>query len=249
MVNWVHALPGRRLIISQPTVPDDVPSNWRQLGARGLYDNYAKQFARNLVSLGLSNSIIRLGWEANAQSDTETALGNTPTDWRDWAKYWANLATSMNSVPGAHFLFDWTINQYWEPIPLQDWYPGNSVVDIIGIDAYDSGIANSDLSPDQRWNTLYNEQDGLAAVAAFAKANGKPLSIPEWGLEVSGSSEGANDDPAYVLGLAQFIDTHDVEYESYFYQPGFPGSLTLPQAPKSLKVYIDDFGKGVKLQG
>ena len=247
MVNWVHAVPGRRLIISQPMVPNDVPSNWRQLGAEGAYDGYAKQFARVLLYWGLGNSIIRLGWEANDQSDPESALGTTPADWHDWAEYWANIAQSMNSVPGADFVFDWTVNQYWQPIPLDEWYPGDNVVDIIGIDAYDSGVSDPALSPQQRWEKLYNEPDGLAAVAAFAQEHGKPLSIPEWGLAPSGGEGGANDDPTYMLGLANFIDTHDVEYESYFYQPGEPGLVYLPQAPGSLKVYIDDFSKGVDL--
>ena len=248
MVNWVHAVPGRRLIISQPMVPDDAPANWRQLGAEGAYDAYAKQFARNLVYWGLGNSIIRLGWEANAQSDRESALGTTPTQWHQWAKYWANIATSMSSVPGAKFVFDWTVNQYWQPVPLAEWYPGDKVVDIIGIDAYDSGVYGPALSPQQRWEKLYNEPDGLAAVAAFAHEHGKPLSIPEWGLVPSGSAGGANDDPTYVRGLANFIDTHEVEYESYYYHPGEQGLVYLPQARSSLKVYIDDFGPGAQLR-
>jgi Glycosyl hydrolase family 26 len=154
----------------------------------------------------------------------------------------------MNSVPGANFVFDWTVNQYWQPIALDEWYPGDSVVDIIGIDAYDSGVYGPALSPQQRWDKLYNEPDGLAAVASFAEQHGKPLSIPEWGLVPTGSAGGANDDPTYMRGLATFIDTHNVEYESYFYQPALPGLVYLPQAPGSLKVYIDDFNKGVNLQ-
>jgi hypothetical protein len=247
MVEWANAVPGRRLIISQPMVPDDVPPNWRQLGAEGVYDGYARQFARNLVALGLGGSIIRLGWEANTQSDRETALGNTPADWRDWAKYWDNISQSMRSVPGAHFTFDWTINQYWEPVPLSEWYPGNREVDIVGIDAYDSGVHNTSLTLQQRWSQLYNEPDGLAAIAAFAKAHGKPLSIPEWGLAPEGTAGGANDDPVYMRGLADFIDTHEVEYQSYFYQPGEPGLVCLPTALNSLKVYIDDFSRGLSL--
>jgi len=244
VIGWMKAVPGRRLVISQPMVPDDVPADWRQLGAEGAYDAYAKQFARNLVALGLGSSVIRLGWEANLQSDTETALGTTPADWHAWAQYWANIVKSMRSVAGAHFIFDWTVNQGTEPVPLADWYPGNDVVDVIGIDAYDSGIYDSSLSPQQRWQQLSSEPDGLDAVAAFAKAHDKPLSLPEWGLVPPGPEGGAGDDPTYVQGLANWVKSHDVMYESYFYQPGDSNLVLLPQAPAALHAYERDFPNG-----
>ncbi len=64
-----------------------------------------------------------------------------------------------------------------------------------------------------------SEPDGLNAVAAFARANGKPMSIAEWGLMPSGAEGGAGDDPTYVKGIASFIENHDFTYNSYFYQP------------------------------
>jgi len=247
LIGWVKAVPGRRLVISQPMVPDDVPANWRQLGAAGAYDSYARQFAENLVALGLGDSVIRLGWEANLQSDTETALGTTPADWHAWAQYWANIVKSMRKVRGEHFIFDWTVNAGVEPVPLADWYPGNDVVNVIGVDAYDSGIYNSSLTPEQRWQQLSHEPDGLDAVAAFAAAHGKPLSLPEWGLVAPGPAGGAGDDPTYVRGLAQWVKTHDVMYESYFYQPGDNDLVLLPHAPASLHVYERDFPNGPAL--
>jgi beta-mannanase len=153
----------------------------------------------------------------------------------------------MRSVPGAHFLFDWTINEYSQPVPLAEWYPGNHVVDIIGIDAYDAGIYDAALTPAQRWTALYNQPDGLAAVAAFAAAHHKPLSVPEWGLVAAGSAGGANNDPTYVRGIAQFVHRHDVVYQSYFYQPNTPGLVCLTQAASSLAVYKAEFGRGVVL--
>jgi hypothetical protein len=247
VIGWVHSVPGRRLIISQPMVPDDVPSNWRQLGAEGKYDGYAKQFAKNLVSLGLGSSVIRLGWEANANDSPETAVGNNLGQWQAWARYWANIVRSMRSVAGADFIFDWTVNEYKFPIPLADWYPGNDVVDVVGIDAYDAGIEGSALTPRERWRQLASQPDGLDAVAAFAAAHKKPLSLPEWGLVARGPGQGAGDDPTYVAGLAHWIATHDVMYEAYFYEPGDAGLVFLPQAPASLRIYEHDFPNGPKL--
>ena len=239
MVNWKNAAPGRRIIISQPMVPDSAPSTWRVLGAQGAYDQYATQLAKNLVSLGIGDSIIRLGWEANDGADQDSTLGSDSSQWSDWAIYWARIAWAMRAVPGAHFQFDWTVNQYWQPIPLSSWYPGDDVVNIIGIDAYDSGISNASLTPTQRWNQLVNEPDGLNAVAEFAAAHGKPMSIPEWGLIPSGAATGGGDDPTYVAGLATFIRNHNVIYDSYFLHG--PGVILLPNAPNSLAAYRQDF--------
>ncbi len=56
----------------------------------------------------------------------------------------------MRSVPGASFRFDWTINAGYRPIPFNDYYPGNDVVDIIGMDVYDfwPGPAAGPADPD-----------------------------------------------------------------------------------------------------
>ena len=241
-LSWLHAEPGRRLVISQPMVPNDAPSNWAVLGAEGAYDPYATQLASNLVAKGMGNSVIRLGWEANNPANYENALPGDPSEYADWARYWDNIVTAMRAVPGAAFQFDWTVNQYYQPVPLEDWYPGNAYVDIVGIDAYDSGVYQGGLTSEQRWQQLYDQPDGLGAVAAFAAAHGKPLSIPEWGL-ASPAVGGAGDDPTYVQGLGSFIADHAVEYNSYFYSYSVaPDNLVyLPNAPQSLAAYQESF--------
>ena len=239
-LKWKKAIPGRKIIISQAMVPENAPSNWRQLGASGAYDHYATQLATNLVAEGLGDSVIRLGWEANDTGDPASTLGTNPSLYRDWAVYWGRIVRAMRAVPGAHFLFDWSINEYYRPIPFDQWYPGNDVVDIIGIDAYDSGIYQSGLSPAQRWQDLVSEPDGLNAVAAFARANGKPMSFAEWGVTPTGAGGGAGDDPTYVRGIASFIHNHDFTYNSYFDQPGGTGVIPLTDAPQSLAVYRQD---------
>ena len=187
--------------------------------------------------------MIRLGAEANdtgnANADPQVDLGTDPSQYGDWARYWANVAQAMNAVTGAHFLFDWTVNQHVQPIPLDEWYPGDGAVNIIGIDAYDSGIGQSGLTPAERWQKLSNESDGLNAVAAFAQSHNKPLSIPEWGLAPL-SQGGAGDDPTYVAGLASIIRNNDVIYNSIFYDPRVSAVTPLTDAPLSLATYRQD---------
>ena len=69
----------------------------------------------------------------------------------------------MRSVPGAHFFFDWNVNAGYRNIPLASYYPGDSVVDVIGIDIYDSGMPGHPRDPAVRWARLNSEPGGLAA--------------------------------------------------------------------------------------
>lgn len=237
---WAVA-PGthRQLVITQNLFPADLDgSDWLHAGAAGAYVQYAKTLAKNLVAAGLGNSVIRLAHEAN-NPGSAYALGSTDEDLDLWREFWRRTAIAMRSVHGAHFLFDWTINAYYRPIPLQKWYPGNDVTDIIGIDAYDSGVpvgAN-------RWRRIYTEQDGIRDVLRFAAAHGKPVSIPEWGLAPADSKNlGGGDDPAYIDHMAEIVKDNPVAYQSYFFN--HDSAALLFAGHLSLAAYRRHFGKG-----
>jgi hypothetical protein len=240
-LGWATA-PGtdRQLIITQGMFPSSLNgTDWLQAGAAGAYNTYARTLARNLVAAGLGNSVIRLGHESN-DSGSPWFIGTTAQSWRQWDEYWRQTVTAMRSVPGAHFLFDWCINAYWEPTALADWYPGNSFVNIIGIDAYDMGVP----AGENRWSTIYDQPDGISTVLQFASARGKPVSFPEWGLWTSGSANGngGGDDPAYINGMAGVVQNNDVAYQSYFYN--LASATLLTDSPDSLAAYSQSFGGG-----
>ena len=239
---WATAVPGRRLVVSQAMRPGQAPSDWVYEGAAGAFDNHALALARNLVRAGLGSSIIRLGFEANG-TGTVDSLGSTQKDWAKWRTYWARIASVMRSVPGERFEFDWTVNAGYRPIPLSAYYPGNSVVDVIGIDAYDSSPAHRAYpSPDARWAALSSEPSGVNELAAFAKAHTKPLSLPEWGVVQTGTSWGAGDDPRYVDGIAEIVRTNPVRYQSYFLNTT-GNTILISNAPQSLERYRFHFGQ------
>jgi beta-mannanase len=197
---------------------------------------YARRLARRLVAAGLGNSVIRLAHEAN-DSGAPYWIGSTPHQWQLWRAFWRKTVIAMRSVSGAHFLFDWCINAYWQPIPLSEWYPGDDVVDIIGIDAYDAGVP---LGQD-RWTRIYTQRDGIRDVLNFAKAHGKPVSLPEWGLaQPNAKSLGGGDDPAYINGIAAVVRDSPVAYQSYFYN--HDSAQLLNSSPRSLAAYRRHFG-------
>lgn len=222
---WLAANPAHQVVMGMDLIPQSAanakdPLTWEQPCAAGNYDKYATILAKNLVSYGAGNIVIRLGVEANGSWEADY-VGSTATEMKDWATCYDNEVTAMRAVPGAHFLFVWNPNACTTSIPLNGWYPGNSYVDIIGVDAYDQDCSTRKTVGQEGWaaystNSAGNPENdpefpSIVNVEAFAKANGKALSIPEWGIDTSTS-----DDDRYVTGMAQLFSNSNFSFESYF---------------------------------
>jgi hypothetical protein len=237
--DWVEAAPGRTMILTIQLFPTNLDgTSWLSRGADGAYNKYAKTLARNLVAAGLGSSVIRLAPEANGNWESDS-IGNTPASDAKWAHFWADTAKAMRSIAGADFSFDWCVNAAYRDIPLADYYPGDAVVDEIGIDMYDAGLPSTVTD---RWDTLYDEPGSLGTVLAFAHAHGKPISIPEWGVGPATIMEGGGDDPGYVQGIASVVANDNVAYQSYFFNESWAQGLA--SYPNSLAVYQAAFGAG-----
>jgi hypothetical protein len=238
---WLAEDPVRhQIILTQNLIPTSVAQNpgWTAQCAAGAYNPQARKLAENLVRAGFGHSVIRLGIEMNGTWKIDK-LGTTVTQWHQWGQCFAQEVQAMRQVSGSHLLFDWNVNANYRNIPLADFYPGDAYVDIIGIDAYDaSGIRLPPVGDHGRWAALANEPEGLEAIAAFAAAHKKPLSIPEWGTV---STQG--DDANYVTNMGNFIAKHNVAFQSWFNANDddiFP--LSHRRAPHSLDAYIKAFG-------
>jgi hypothetical protein len=155
-------------------------ADWTANCAAGDYNVYARELARNLVATGFGYAVLRLGAEMNGTWNVGS-LGTTVKEWHQWGLCFAQEVETMRGIRGSHFLFDWDINANFRDISLAAFYPGNSYVDIIGIDAYDaSSKPLPRVGSTARWAALTSEADGLDAIESFAVAHQKPLSIPEW---------------------------------------------------------------------
>ncbi len=240
---WTVAEPGRTLIISQSLIPTGAPRDWRQRGAAGEFDVHIRALSGSLVDAGLGNAVIRLAFEANGPWMIDS-LGKTSAERESWRMYWRRFVKVVREIPGANFEFDWTVNAGYQALALDSYYPGDDVVDIIGVDAYDSSVRrDSYASPQQRWDRIAQQPGGLLEVLAFAKQHGKPLSIPEWGLAAVGAPMyGAGDNARYVDGIAEVVRTNRVRYHSYFLSPTGGIRMTFDNAPRSLAAYRRHFG-------
>jgi hypothetical protein len=248
--SWLGASSAHQVIVGMDLIPQSVSDNsdpltWEQACASGGYDQYATTLATNLVSYGAGDIVIRLGVEANGTWEDDY-VGSTATEMSDWAKCFDNEVTSMRAVPGAHFLFVWNPNVCTDDLPLNEWYPGNSYVDIIGVDAYDKDCLTLNTVSTEGWTTYSTDSSGntpndpnfpsLANIEAFATANGKPLSFPEWAIY-----SGTSDDATYVTDIAQMINRDNFSFEAY-YDTGGNGIAMLGSAiPNATGAYSQAF--------
>ena len=78
------------------------------------------------------------------------------------------------------FKFDWCPGWGPQEMPADTSYPGDDVVDYIGLDVYDF---KHEGTPEERWNNFYVKAPfGLEWHREFARLHGKRMSYPEWGV-------------------------------------------------------------------
>lgn len=190
-----------------------------RLGEAGQFDRHFRALAQRLVALGVPDTVLVLGWEMNGATYTHRC-GPDPEAWK---AYWKRIVTTMRSVPGQRFRFDFAPSRGRDAVPWTECYPGDDMVDVIGMDSYDQP---SGLSFDEQVAEPY----GLQQQVDFAKAHGKPVSYPEWGLFSNG------DNTEYMRRMLAWIDEHKPLYNTLTdYCPH--GVWQCSRNPRSSEVY------------
>lgn len=188
-------------------------------GAAGDFDAHYRALAERLVNLNVPDTVVVLGWEMNGTTYTHRC-GPDPESWK---KYWKRIVTTMRSVPGQKFRFDFTPNRGRDAIPWTQCYPGDDVVDIVGMDSYDQPTGTD-------FAEQISEPYGLRQHVEFAKAHGKEISYPEWGLFRNGDNE------EYMRKMLAWMDEHKPLYNTVTdYCPH--GVWQCEDNPRSSKAY------------
>jgi hypothetical protein len=183
--------------------------------AAGLHDSSFIAVANSLVSNNWGGSVVRLGWEFNG-SWMPWAAVNDPVS---YVAAYRHVVALMRSVPGAHFKFDWCTSWGQNATAPDSVYPGDDVVDIVGMDVYNRYYAAADADPAHRWNTFLTASYGLDWLASFSLAHGKPLSVPEWGTGewlVGDGGTGGGDDGLFVTNMINFMKSNGAAYSDYW---------------------------------
>ncbi len=221
-------------------------------GAHGDYDKYYKMLAQNLVAHGQGDSILRLGWEFNLGSSHYS----TPNP-GDFIAYWRSIVTAMRSVPGQKLQFDWNVNVGDTTYDGTLYYPGSQYVDYIGVDVYDVSWTPSTYPypagcsaacrrgrQETVWERLSDGTGGLSYWSSFARAKGKPMTLPEWGMWTRPDGHGGGDDPYFITQMYNFIDdpSNHVAYQSYLEADSSDGKHRLTTLTEAGKTYRRLFG-------
>ncbi|WP_121701080.1 glycosyl hydrolase [Streptomyces sp. E5N298] len=202
--DWRTRQADRMLVLNVPMmerneehVGDDEVRELLRQGAAGRFDHHFRALAERLVALKVPDTVLVLGWEMNGTTYTHRC-GPDPEAWKT---YWNRIVTTMRAVPGQKFRFDFTPSRGRDAVPWTRCYPGDATVDIIGMDSYDQPRGMS-------FDEQVKEPYGLQAHVDFAKAHGKPVSYPEWGLFRNG------DNAAYMRGMLAWMDEHKPVYNT-----------------------------------
>lgn len=84
-------------------------------------------------------------------------------------------------------------------VSVDQIWPGDAVVDVVGPDTYDGYPNHTSESDWQEWLTAEgNGPKGPGAWRAFAAAHGKPLAFPEWGIRNM-------DNPFFITKMHEFL--------------------------------------------
>ena len=204
----------------------DYMAQWQNLGVM-------------LATAGYEDALIRPGWEMNLPLHSPLTAANKD----DWIAQFRSAYTALKAVSPA-FKIVWCPNAGLSQtgIEADEGYPGDSYVDVIGIDTYDW------YPPATNASTWDSHKTGLYRLdwwLNFAIARGKKFCVPEWGLYHSPPAEsGGNDNPYFISQMLAWFEANEehIEYESYFAEPdNYIQSDLVTQNPNSRAVYSEHF--------
>lgn len=228
---------GRRLVLSVPLFPKGGPDQLYEVG-KGERDADFQAIARALVAHGHIDAIIRLGWEFNGGWYPWTSRGRE-TDWRT---AWRRAVIAMRAVEGQSFLFDWTYAlSDVESYAVEQAYPGDDVVDIIGADFYNQTWFRDEPTEALQWRRYLEAPRGLNWLKRFAGQRGKKISLPEWGTGFRPDGHGGGDSSAFVNNTLSWIDRANVLYHGYWNYPAkdYRAELFSDDLQQARKAYVE----------
>lgn len=226
---------------------------WGRL-ANGEFDDVIDGQASFLANNGRGNSVIRVAWEWNG-------------DWYSWHAGLAGVDRFKSGfrrivqrfrAKSSNFRFVFEVNAGTVLkgssglTALTLAYPGDDVVDIVGIDCYQF---RGEGSPDGNFSRYLRSGGSrgpmLDDVADFARQHGKGLGVFEWGVH---GTDGYGDRPDFIEGMWNwFVKNKDIltaesyfnEYESYIKCSLYNSQNGAVQNPKAAAKYKELWGRGV----
>ncbi|GEP10571.1 hypothetical protein MMMDOFMJ_2130 [Methylobacterium gnaphalii] len=228
---WAKANPRRKLVWS---IPLTVAGTDLIAVGEGLHDEPFR-VAVQAIAESQPEAAIRIGWEMNVAGSLWLAANRE----RDYIRAYRHVVQLFRQA-SSRFRFDWCPGWGAQAMPADQAYPGDDVVDVVGLDIYDFG---SEREAEARWKAEDLEGPfGLTWHQAFARRHRKLMSYPEWGVGQSG------DNPVFVQRMADWLLQHsdEIAYALYFNVDGaWPTRIDNGRFPRSADTLRERFsGRG-----
>jgi hypothetical protein len=211
---------------------------------RASYVAMWRNFAQVFKDIGAVSPVFRMGHEMNGN--------HYPWALSSPANYIALYRSAYAEIKDVYP----EIVCCWNPLrnnAKSQWWPGDSFVDIVGVDWYNngSGTVGGFIDTQADWNYMMTrgttaEPVGFASWIAFANAHGKALCIPEWG-EGHGSgtpSTPAQDCPGYVDLMMTWlagVSPDQFVFETYFNNASHEIDPSTNLIPRFRTAYFDSW--------
>jgi hypothetical protein len=227
---WKKLNPARKIVWS---VPLTVKGTRLADVADGMHDAEFEA-AATAISEAQPNAVIRLGWEMNLASMAWFAGGQEA----DYVKAFRRVVDIFRRH-SSRFKYDWCPGWGPQDSSADLAYPGDDVVDYVGLDVYDFKY---DGSARERWDKFYlNAPFGLQWHKEFAARHRKAMSYPEWGVGNFG------DNPFFIGRMHDWLmrNANEIAYAAYFDVDGlWPTQIDNNQFPQSQKLFRKLFARG-----
>jgi hypothetical protein len=235
-----------QLVVSLPMMPATAPKRHAAC-ARGEFDGHFRTIGAALQAAGAGRAVLRLGWEYNRGSGSHAWGIDTAEEIPAYvACFRREVAALKSAAPG--LTIEWTNGRYTRmAVSPTRAYPGDDVVDIVGIHYYDNPQYPRQ-STQAEWDrqstmTYAGGPMGIATWVAWASDRGKKLAVSEWGVwgveGFTGSVDTKGDDPVYVQNMYDFFDAHAdaIAYENYYGRPALHRLFPTTVFPRSSALY------------
>ena len=238
-------VPGR-LVVALGMVPAD-HAGQLEACASGQFDPFIQALTAAMLANGARTAalagkpiMIRLGWEANNTS----GVGGYPwkvtgdgTSWRDCFRRWVDIlnpVTDASTTPPTrdkNFQIVWNMaNRGTFPHPIDNIWPGDAYVDVIGSQYYDRcpPLPQGNAAEWARRLSLrdaFGNPAGPLAWLNYARSKAKAYAVPEWGIGGPNDvcARPGTDNPYFIEKMHEFFrqNAADLAFESYFNDHGF----------------------------
>jgi hypothetical protein len=206
-------------VLLRQGTPDTAPGYWEkpdaslEATAAGSDDARFRALGVLLVKDGFADAILNLGREMTGGWYNWSEQSCPRAEPTCFVQAWRHIVDTMRSVPGQHFRFLWTVYP-GTAAAIYAW-PGAAYVDLVGTDIYDwyGGPDNTyphtksgQLDHNAKWQQILTQYGGLDWIARLSQLTGKPIAIPEWGLDFH--TFGGQDDPAFITRMLAWLHAH-----------------------------------------